>query len=350
MNRLITNGLFISCIATGCHDGRLADRRAAQENRRFFSAASFWNTPLPQHVDLDPRSVTWIALLKTDPSQQNFVINVNQWTIPVYEATAETSRYSIQPHYLSDAEKKEWVTTRSQFGHAADFTEVPIPADASPDPEEDAHFAVVDWNRMLAWDMWGLRRLPSGRWSSKTGMKYRLDGDGLFHREDFPVQDGESIHFHGPSRASGVPAIAGLIMYREVMAGEIRHKLACATRFNAQQEFVFPAIWTDGATRGGIPEGAVFQLDPTLDLNRFELLPGERVVARALQRYGMVLVDNAGDSTLYAEGRWSHPGHNWEGVLRSHQGGISTIPLDHYRILRLGKIVHGGDTRLSQSR
>lgn len=351
MIRLIKNSLLLCLTLAACHDQRLADRRAAaDEGRRFFSAASFWNTPLPEHVDRDSRSATWIAMLKTDPSQQNFVINVHKWTIPVYKADVTTPSYSIQPHALSEGEKKEWATARTQFGHGADFTAVPIPAGASPDPEEDAHFAVVDWSRMLAWDMWGLRRLPSGGWSSKTGMKYRLDGDGLFHRKDFSVQDGESIHFHGPSRASGVPAIAGLIMYHEVLAGEIRHKLACATRFNARQEFVFPAIWTDGATPGGIPEGAVIQLDPDLDLTRFELLPGERVVARALQRYGMVVVDNAGDSTLYAEGRWSYPSHSWDQILRSYQGGISAIPLDHYRVLRLGQIVHGGDTTLGQSR
>jgi hypothetical protein len=350
MTKLIINGCFLCLLAAGCHDGVLADRRAAPTPRRFFAADSFWNTPLPHQVDIDPRSSHWITLLKTDPSQQNFVINVNQWTIPVYEATVKTATYPIQPYYLSETEKKEWATTRSQFGHGVDFAEVPIPAHASPDPEEDAHFAVIDWNRMLAWDMWGLRRLPGGGWSSKTGMKYRLDGDGLFHIQDFPVRDGESLHFHGPSRAAGVPAIAGLIMHHEVLAGEIRHKLAGATRFNARQEFVFPAIWTDGATPGGIPEGAVLQLDPALDLNQFALLPGERVVARALQRYGLVLVDNAGDSTLYAEGRWSHPGHDWKGILRSHEGGISAIPLEHYRVLRLGKIVHGGDTSVGQSR
>ena len=32
----------------------------------------------------------------------------------------------------------------------------------------------------------------------------------------------------------------------EVIEGEITHKLACATRFNAYKEFVYPACWTDG--------------------------------------------------------------------------------------------------------
>ena len=182
-----------------------------------------------------------------------------------------------------------------------------------PDPEEDAHFAVVDWKAMRAWDTWGFRVRPDGTFESNTGMTYALDGEGVFRTSDFAVKDGESIHFHGPSRAAGVPAIAGLILHDEVLAGEIRHKLACAIRFPALQEFVWPAAWTDGPVPDGIPEGAVIQLDPALDLSRFDLLPGERVVARALQRYGMVIVDYADGSTLYGEGLWGSTDEELEG-------------------------------------
>ena len=120
----------------------------------------------------------------------------------------------------------------------------------------------------------------------------------------------------GPSRAAGVPAVAGLILYDEVMAGEIRHKIAAASRFCAYKEFVFPAAWTDGIVEGGIPEGTLIQLDPNLDLSRFPLTPEERIVCVALQRYGMVLVDIAQGQPVYAEGLWGHPGKSWKGKLR----------------------------------
>ncbi len=314
--------------------------------KRFFSNDSFWNTPLPGNPAIDPRNDFFIGLLKTEPTGNNFGINTTKYTIPVYEADENTKRVEIHFHYLSDNEKKNWATTRERFGHGPGFGEdVPIPENATPDPEQDSHFAVVDWQNMVAWDMWGLRKRPDGSWESNTGMKYRLDGDGVFKTKDFEVIDGESIHFHGPSRAAGVPAIAGLILYDEVMAGEIRHKLACATRFNAYKEFTFPAAWTDGHLDGGIPEGAVIQLNPDLDLSLFDLLPGELVVARALQKYGMVIVDNAGGSTLYAEGLWGHPDKSWDGVLRDWDGGINTIPVEHFRVLKIGEITHMGDGR-----
>src|ERR1700722_16479654 len=175
-------------------------------------------------------------------------------------------------------------------------------------------------------------------------MVYPSDGPGVFSPGALGVQDGESVHFHGPSRAAGVPAVAGLILYDEVMAGEIRHKVAAASRFCAYKEFVFPAAWTDGFTEGGIPEGSLIQLDPALDLSQYPLTREERIVCVALQRYGMVLVDIAQGQPVYAEGLWGHPGKSWAGKLRS-TGGLSTIPYDKYRMLKAGPVPRMGDGR-----
>ncbi len=318
---------------------------APPQPRRFFSDTSFWNQPLPDRPEIDPRNEHFVSLLKKEPTG-GFGINLHKWTIPVYEVDATTPRRVVAKHVLDAQEHEIWQSDRETFGHGPGFDDgVPIPAKALPDPEQDAHFAVVDWKAMRAWDTWGFRVRKDGSYESKTGMTYALDGEGVFRTSDFAVRDGESIHFHGPSRAAGVPAIAGLILHDEVVAGEIRHKLACAIRFPALQEFVFPAAWTDGPVPGGIPEGAVIQLDPGLDLERFDLLPGERVVARALQRYGMVLVDYADGSTLYGEGLWGSTTKRWDGLLRDRDAGLDRIGAEHYRVLKLGPITRRGDGR-----
>jgi hypothetical protein len=204
--------------------------------------------------------------------------------------------------------------------------------------------AVVDRKKGLVWDMWALSKDKNGKWKSATGMVYNLNGSGVFKTEDIGVQDGESVHFYGPSRAAGVPAVAGLIMYDEVMEGEIRHKIAAASRFCAYKEFVFPAAWTDGFTEGGIPEGAVIQLDPNLDLSKFQLTKEEIIVCKALQKYGMVLVDIAQGQPVYAEGLWGHTGKSWDGKIRK-VGGISQIPYKCYRVLKVKNSVKMGDGR-----
>ncbi len=322
-----------------------------KQRRRFFSDDSFWNTPIGDNPEIDPKSDYWTGLLKTEPSGHRFVINCSGFAIPVYEADSNTPTYDVKrlSEIMIERRGLKPGTRRyertSCFSHGPGFgKDVPIPDNAAVDPETDHHMAMVDWKRMMVWDMWYAEKQPDGSWASYTGMVYPLDGPGVFKTEDFSVKNGDSIHFHGPGRAAGVPIIAGLIMHDEIKAGKIEHKIAAATRFNALQEFVFPATWTDGHLPGGIPEGAVIQLDPTLDLAQFDMLGGEKIVAKALQKYGMVNVDNAGGSVLYAEGLYGHKGKSWDGILEKF-GGIDSIPLDRYRVLKVGETVKLGDDK-----
>ena len=346
MNHVIEPGEFDLMVGSSSDDIRLKGSfRVKTDGQRFFSDESFWNQPIPEDAEADPRSDYWISLLKQEPTKEYFGISYKKWTIPVYEADSTTPVYEIKKHYLSEEEKITWNTEREAFGHGPGFSYVPVPKNAEPDPEEDSHLAIIDRQRQIAWDMWGFRKLPDGTFESNTRMIYPLDGDGTFRTEDFDIMNGESIHFHGPSRAAGVPAFAGLIMYDEVMEGEIKHKLSCATRYNALQEFVYPASWTDGFVEGGIPEGAVIQLDPNLDLTPFNLTREETIIAKALQKYGMVIVDAAQGQPIYAEGLWGHPGKSWEGKVRDWDGGINDIPYDHYRVLKVENVVKKGDAR-----
>jgi hypothetical protein len=58
----------------------------------------------------------------------------------------------------------------------------------------------------------------------------------------------------------------------------------------------------------------------------------------------MVVTDNAAANTLYGEGLWGHPGKSWDGILREDGGGISSIPLENYRILKINNRVNKGDS------
>ena len=317
-------------------------------SKRFFSDSSFWNQPIGENPEIDPKSEYYISLLAKDPAYQSFGININRYTIPIFEVDSTAKPVVFKKHYLSEAEKESWKTDRQHFGHgkAFDSLPIPLPASAMPDSAGDMHLAIIDWKTMTAWDMWGARKLPDGSWESNTGMCYKLDGPGVFDLSGTDIINGESVHFHGPGRASGVPIIAGLIMFNEVKNGTISHRIAAATRFNAFQEFVFPATWTDGQLVNGIPEGAVIQLDPALDLGTFDLTPGELAVAKALQVYGMVLVDWAGGNVIYAENLNNDKyGRSWKGILRDWDGGIIKIPVKHYRVLKLQNIIKKGDAK-----
>lgn len=307
--------------------------------RRFFSAESFWNTPLPANPEIDPRSEHCIQLLQTHVPRTGFWICHDYWTIPVYEVTKETPLRRI---HQREVQPGETYKPSSGFRHGPGFGPlIPVPDQKSvPSRESDAHLAFVDYERRLAWDMWAARWRADGELESFTGMAYSLDGPGVFDPALFPAKDGESIHWYGPSRHAGVPAIAGLILYEELRQGRIEHKLSFASCVNAFKEFVFPATWGDGKTPGGIPEGAVLQLDPALDLDRFPLSPAARTIARALQEYGMVDVDWGKGAGIYAEGLWGHPDRSWAGLLGDQD--LVAIPFKHYRLLKLPPVTPKG--------
>ena len=50
-----------------------------------------------------------------------------------------------------------------------------------------------------------------------------------------------------------------------------------------------------------IPAGTRFRIDPALDLSKLNMSPIVRMMARAVQRYGMVVRDGGGAVAFYAE-------------------------------------------------
>lgn len=320
--------------------------------KRFFSDSSFWNTPIASDAGTDPGSRSMLNLLKErDP--RGFWINLDCWTIPIYEVDASTPRRAVHRRFHAGSDgpmvrSVPYLWDDHPMGHGRAFAQdaeaglIPIPPTALPDPERDSHIALVDWEAGWIWDMWAAQVRPDGEWECNSGMKYRADGPGVFDPAEFAVHNGESIHPYGPSRAAGVPALAGTIMHDEILAGHIPHKLGFATQGSGFQQFVYPpACWTDGGWPGGLPEGAVVQLDPALDLSAFSLSPAARVVARALQEYGGVNVDVSGGHCLYAQGLYADPHRrSWQGLLDGND--LTAITFDHYRVLRLDGLVSQG--------
>jgi hypothetical protein len=172
-----------------------------------------------------------------------------------------------------------------------------------------------------------------------------LYGSGVFDQIPFDFEPDTSVHDYGPCRAAGTALLGGLVLQEELTSGKIEHKLALATDLNADQQFVFPAIWTDGFSEGGIPEGAVLQLDPGLDLEKYDLCPAAKTLAVALQKYGMVNVDIARGVCLYVENLNNDPSRNWQGIIDS--GWImEKLGLEHFRVLKLNEIKPGGRLRI----
>jgi hypothetical protein len=249
---------------------------AFQGPARLYSAASPWNVPLTANASIDPESDAMVQTVVDAAHEQGFLIAVKKWSWPIYYADDMTPRYTIP------------LTAYWASGSA--LTGVPIPPGAAPDPSDDGHLAVIDRSTGCEYDLWRAARLPDGMWTAAWANGTDANDSGWF-------PDG------GSATGSGATGAAGVIRPEELRAGVIHHALAFAYPYTKAGGPVLPATESDGRSTvsGAIPEGAHLRLDPKFNLASLELKPYERIIATAMQTYGLFLVDSGGGVALVAQ-------------------------------------------------
>jgi hypothetical protein len=119
----------------------------------------------------------------------------------------------------------------------------------------------------------------------------------------------------------------------EIARGRIRHALAFAYP-GTTPNWVYPATHSDGRTPvgAGLPMGTRLQLDPSIGVQTIKDEWGCTgpclTIARALQRYGMYLIDTSGRSKLMMEYDRTA---GWKGVVTASTA--SAIPVEHLLIV-----------------
>jgi hypothetical protein len=291
---------------------------AANWRVRPFSDDSPWNQVIGTGPLIDPNSAQLLATmngpLSSDPTQYSF---------PLYLGDAQTPRHDI-------ACTKYDCTMVADTGTstAPTLQGVPIPDNATPSTGSDGQMILVDLSSGLEYDLWQAQRTGTG-WEVSGASTYSINSDGA------PVEYG--------SRGAGIPYLAGLIRPWEIEQGHIDHAIAFATETVARKRCVWPASKTDGKSRDpdALPQGARLQLDPTLsdaDFDRLGLDATARVIARAMQTYGMILVDSSGRTKVYAENLRDNPyaSLSWDDDgIKLDDSTVSPIPIDRLRVLAL---------------
>jgi hypothetical protein len=282
---------------------------------RPYADDSPWNTPIRRDAAYDPEGESYLRrfteVLTSDPSQ---------YTYPVYEVSAETPRRTVElSGWYSNVIDGGRTLTNQRRGTA----ELPIPAGAEAAAGTDAQIILLDPSTGDEWGVWQLERAGDA-WRATNAYHYNTRWSGV------PPRDANGQPFF--SRGAGVPYLAGLVRPCEIERGRIDHALAFA--YDAPSpEYVYPATKSDGA--GGpddLPEGARLQLDPALsdrEIRGWGCTAACLVIARALQEYGMYVVDNSGRAKVIVE---------YEGTARWNGGvdenTVSPIPLRAFRALR----------------
>ena len=189
---------------------------------------------------------------------------------------------------------------------------------------------ILDMENRCEYDFWQARK-ENDAWVASFGVGVSMDDTGV-------LANGLS------ARGSGFAFLGGVIWPDEIENGHIQHPLSFSYEFTRAGGPVAPATDSDGLSTEAfaLPEGALVQLDPALDLDALNLEPYEKTIARAMQEYGMLLVDSgsAGPVGFYAIDPDSVTGDMW-GSLWGQEDYIALENLDFptlpFRVLELGE-------------
>ena len=316
------------------------------ETWRPFSADSPWNTPIPADATTHPESAQIISFAKTQAS--NIRLGA-MYQPPVWVVNADNALPVNTPVNSSNPMELHWEHIRSdvifdQWDADRDgWSDVPIPLakGAYSEPTEDGHIIMIDPFRKTSYEMSRYNGWDTDPPTCTTFNIWDLSGTGVGN-----PYEGDRWWARG-GRGSGFPVIAGLLRPEELKAGEIRHALTFTFNMNRRSDndrpimMYPPACRSDGKHMGSqYPiEGMLFQLDPTLtevDFDRWGLTKEVKIVARALQKYGMYLGDNGGAMALSVQLLGPDSNANraeWDSRFPNFYSSITKIPTDKFRVV-----------------
>ena len=334
---------------------------------RPFASDSVWNTPIPDDAITHEDSAKIIELAE-ERALNGHIRFSSSYVPPIWVVNSKNALPVGTPSDPSRPMDLHWMHINSirifdfwdmDRDHVSDVP-IPLAKGMYPEPERDGHICIIDPFKKVAYEMssyygWGEGEPWVNGWPANdppectTFNIWDLTGDGVgnpFEGWKWGVRGG---------RGSGFPVIAGMIRPEELLAGEIRHAMVFTFGKNrdvsgGQIMMLPPACRSDGWYDNDDPPGAIypiegmrFQLDPSLteaDFDDWGLTPEGKVLARALQEYGMFLGDNGGSMALTVQllgpTKKEHLAA-WEKIAPGFYESAKKIPANQFRVIYTGE-------------
>ncbi len=268
---------------------------------------------MPSDAALDPGSAQIVAAFSAQLAGERAPghwpwINTTSSSVPVYTVGRDqpTVRVTLDRPSRSPALQAAW-------------NAVPLPAAARPAAGNEKVLVVVQPSRDRLWEFWRMSHGPSG-WHAIWGgaMRHVSENPGVYGPRAWPgARPGWGVS------ASSLELLGGLITLEDLARGSIDHALAIAIPNVRAGVFASPAQRSDGSSPDplALPEGAHLRLDPHLNLAALHLPRLTAMIARAAQRYGLIVRDYspnlafyAQDPTLTGADPYTGPGGYFEGM------------------------------------
>ena len=243
----------------------------------FFTPSGVWNQPLDANAPLASNSSTLVSTLNWEVNNYGAWINTDQYSTGVYTVPSDQPTVHVTLDHINPQ-------------LAADFDQVPLPPDAHPAQGTDGHLVVWQPVTQTMWEFWQLHTDGSGNWHTSYGGKMtNVSSNPGYFSQQFGAT------------ATGLPLVGGLMTLQEETDGVINHALQLAIPHAKAGTWTFPAQRTDGdnAQATAIPEGTRFRLPANLVISP---VPRQTaMMARAAQRYGIIVNDQSGVVSFRAE-------------------------------------------------
>lgn len=274
---------------------------------RAFTDNSFWNTPVPGKAPTNPRAAQILAYLRSGPDNGGGFLRLagaghSPWGQPVYWADAGDPTYRVRGTDLPELRRMR------------------IPVGALPAATSDAAMTVFDRGRGIVVAFTGAGYDRDTRvWHCTGATVTHLSSNGL----DWRTGRSDDRRNRGTHRGNNGAVM--MVRLDEVRAGRIGHLLKVSAGPPSHVGFLFPMVGSDGDVRldAAPKQGLRLRIRPSVDLDKFGLEPAARVIARALQRYGMYIGDSGGTTSLKLENtRAEGRGQLWP--ISSH--ALSSLP------------------------
>jgi hypothetical protein len=284
-----------------------------------FSPTSFWNAPTAPLASVDLNSQTYVSDLLSQVNSFGVWMNTTSYSVPAYVVPVNQPTVPVQ-------------LTVSAPDLQPEFNAVPIPRGAEPAAGSDAHLTVWQPSTDKLWEFWKLAQTSTGGWTARWGgeMDNVSTNPGYF--------DHSGITNSWGATATSLPLLGGLITFADLKRGYIDHALALAVPQAEQGVFSWPAQRTDGRYTGGaaLPEGIRFRLDPTINVASLNLPKFDAMLAQAAQTYGIVLRDQSGAVTLYAQDPTTAGSNPWPSALSGWSTAtyLSWFPWSHLQAIQ----------------
>jgi len=209
------------------------------------------------------------------------------------------------------------------YGNESDPGPFPIPPNA---PIEggggggDSHVLVLQQETCKLFELYAASPNTNGSWSADSGARWDLT-TGAPRPIGWTSAD-----------AAGLPILPGLLRYDEVAAGSINHAIR-VTFSQTQAGFVAPAShYASNRADPALPAMGM-RLRLRADFNVTSLTGQARVIATAMQRYGLIVADNG--SNWYFQGA-PDPGWNDNDLNQ-----LKLIPGTDFEVVDTGPVQTG---------